>query len=237
MKESQNTEWKESWRDESLRWVCGFANAEGGVLVIGLNNQGIVVGVKGAEKLLVDIPNKVRDILGIMVDVNHREESGREIVEIVVEPYPYPVSYKGEYHYRSGSTKQELKGAALDRFLLRKQGRHWDGVPAPKFTLIDLSPQALITFRERAAKGNRIADSLLAESDAVLIEKLRLTEGQYLKRAAVLLFGKEPDRLIAGAYVKIGFFRTDSDLLFYDEIHGDLFFQVERAVGVKVVVA
>ena len=52
-------------------------------------------------------------------------------MEIVVEPYPYPISYKGEYHYRSGSTKQELKGAALDRFLLRKQGRHWDGVPVP----------------------------------------------------------------------------------------------------------
>ncbi len=27
MKESQNTEWKESWRDEYLKWICGFANA------------------------------------------------------------------------------------------------------------------------------------------------------------------------------------------------------------------
>lgn len=41
---------------------------------------------------------------------------------------PYPISYKGQYHYRSGSTKQELKRAALDKFLLRKQGKHWDGV-------------------------------------------------------------------------------------------------------------
>ena len=40
MKESQHTEWKESWRDEHLRWVCGFANAEGGVLVIGRNDNG-----------------------------------------------------------------------------------------------------------------------------------------------------------------------------------------------------
>ena len=34
MKESQHTEWKQNWRDEYLRWICGFANAEGGVLVI-----------------------------------------------------------------------------------------------------------------------------------------------------------------------------------------------------------
>jgi len=41
------------------------------------------------------------------------------------------VSYKGQYHYRTGSTKQELKGASLNQFLLRKQGKHWDSVPKP----------------------------------------------------------------------------------------------------------
>ena len=37
-RESQQVEWKESWRDEYLKWICGFANAEGGVLVIGRND-------------------------------------------------------------------------------------------------------------------------------------------------------------------------------------------------------
>lgn len=136
MKESQHIEWKEVWRDEYLKWICGFANAEGGILVIGRNNKGTVVGLKDAPKLLEDIPNKVRDILGIMVDVNLRTDADKDYLEIRVEPFPYPVSYKGEYHYRSGSTKQELKGAALDQFLLRKQGRHWDGVPILRVTLI-----------------------------------------------------------------------------------------------------
>lgn len=63
-----------------------------------------------AKKLLVDLPNKVRDVLGIMADVRLVRASGKELIEIRVEPYPYPVSYKGEYHLRSGSTKQELKG-------------------------------------------------------------------------------------------------------------------------------
>lgn len=31
MREHQNMEWKESWRDDYLRWICGFANAEGEV--------------------------------------------------------------------------------------------------------------------------------------------------------------------------------------------------------------
>lgn len=35
MKEHQHIEWKQSWRDDALRGICGFANAEGGVMVIG----------------------------------------------------------------------------------------------------------------------------------------------------------------------------------------------------------
>ncbi|HEX6898831.1 MAG TPA: ATP-binding protein [Thermoanaerobaculia bacterium] len=73
MKESQQVEWKTSWSDDYLRWICGFANAEGGTLVIGRNDRGAVAGVENAKKLLVDIPNKVRDILGIMVDVKARQ--------------------------------------------------------------------------------------------------------------------------------------------------------------------
>ena len=67
--------------------------------------------VADAKKLLEDIPNKVRDVLGIMVDVNLLEENGLQYIEIDVPPYSNPINYKGQYHYRSGSTKQELKGA------------------------------------------------------------------------------------------------------------------------------
>lgn len=34
MAENQNIEWKESWRDEYLKWICGFANAQGGKIYI-----------------------------------------------------------------------------------------------------------------------------------------------------------------------------------------------------------
>ena len=150
MSESQNVEWKRRWRDEYLRWICGFANAEGGVLVIGRGDDGAVVGLSGVRKLLEDIPNKVRDVLGIVVDVNLGTEAGKAYLEVVVDPQPHPVSYKGEYHYRSGSTRQELKGAALSRFLLRKQGLHWDGVPVPHARMEDLSEAAVDRFRKGA---------------------------------------------------------------------------------------
>ncbi|MBF0245970.1 MAG: ATP-binding protein, partial [Planctomycetes bacterium] len=120
MPESQNIEWKQSWRDEFLKWICGFANAEGGVLEVGRNDKGLAVGVRDAGRLLEDIPNKIRDVLGIVADVQLIQENGKELIRIKVEPYPSPISYKGQYHIRSGSTKQELKGPALEQFLLKK---------------------------------------------------------------------------------------------------------------------
>jgi ATP-dependent DNA helicase RecG len=230
MKESQNIEWKKSWRDEYIKWICGFVNADGGTLYIGKDDKGKVTGISDAEKLLKDIPNKVRDILGIMIDVNLITEKGKDILEITAESYPYPVSYKGQYYYRNGSTKQELKGAALDKFLLRKQGKHWDGVPVPHVFVNDLNDRAFEYFRKKAAKSRRLTSEVLEEKNDILIEKLHLTDNQYLKRAAVLLFHPDPEKFVTGAYVKIGYFKTDDDLLFQDEIHGDLFSQVEKTM-------
>ncbi len=105
MPESQNIEYKQSWRDEYLKWICGFANANGGSIFIGKDDNGNVVGVTDAKRLLEEIPNKVRDILGILVDVNLHTTNQVDFIEIIVEGYPYPVNYKGQYHYRSGSTK------------------------------------------------------------------------------------------------------------------------------------
>ena len=230
MTENQTVEYKQSWRDEFLKWVCGFANAKGGVLEIGRNDAGEVVGLPNAKKLMEDLPNKIRDMLGIIADVDLHQESGKEFLRITVEPYPFPISFKGEYHYRTGSTKQLLKGAALDQFLLRKHGRHWDGVPVPYVSQEDLDSRILAGFRQRAAKSRRLSEEILNEPDGSLIEKLRLTEGEYLKRATVLLFHPDPESFVTGAFVKIGFFRTNADLLYHDEIHGDLFTQVDKTM-------
>jgi len=230
MKESQHTERKTSWRDDHLRGVCGFANAEGGVLVIGRNDRGKVVSLPDVRKLLEDLPNKIRDLLGILVEVNLRTEDGKDYLEMVMPAYPSPISYRGHYYQRSGSTLQELKGAALDRFLLRRYGRTWDGAPVPGVHATDLSPTAFRRFRELAASSGRMDPTVLEESDKGLVEKLNLIEGTYLKRAAVLLFHGDPQVFANGAFAKIGFFRSVSDLAYHDEVSGDLFSQVHQTL-------
>lgn len=230
MPEQQNTEYKSIWKDKYIKWICGFANAQGGVLIIGKDDNGKVVGLSNAKRLLEDIPNKIKDILGIVADVNLHETSQGDYIEIIVDPQPNPVNYKGEYHYRSGSTKQELKGVALDKFLLGKQGKHWDSVPIPNVSVADLKSEAFDFFRKKGVKSNRIGDEALTDSNELLLNNLKLTDNGYLKRAALLLFHPDPEKFVTNSYIKIGYFESDSDLRFQDEIHGNLFEQVEKTM-------
>ena len=230
MVENQNIEWKESWRDEYLKWICGFANAQGGKIYIGTDDNGNVIGVPDSKKLLEDIPNKARDILGIIVDVNLLTQDGKDYIEICVNPSSYPVNYKGEYHYRSGSTKQLLRGAALTEFLLSKTGYKWDAVPVDDVTVEDLDKESFDIFRREALRSGRMTEKDLNMSNEQLLDSLGLLEHGKLKRAVILLFHRNPEKWVTGAYIKIGYFGEGSDLRYQDEIHGSLFIQADRVI-------
>lgn len=223
MAESQNTEYKESWRDEYLKWVCGFANARGGKIYIGVRDDGEVVGVSDSKKLLEDIPNKIKDTMGIIADVNLLSKDGKDYIEIKVNSSSYPVSYKGEYHYRSGSTKQQLRGATLTEFLVEKTGYRWDAVPVDNIGVDDLDSESFEIFRREAIRTGRMTRKDLNISNEELLDHLDLLVDGKLKRAAVMLFYKKPGRIISGCYVKIGKFGKGSDLQYQDTVEGSLF--------------
>ena len=82
--ENQNTEWKLNWKDEYLKWICGFANAKGGKLYIGINDNGEIVGIDNYKKLLEDFPNKIRDILGIVPEINLLSKNEKYYLEIMI---------------------------------------------------------------------------------------------------------------------------------------------------------
>lgn len=149
-------------------------------------------GVQNSRKLLEDIPNKVRDVFGIIVDVNLLTEDGKDYIEICVNPNSYPVNYKGEYHYRSGSTKQQLKGQAV--------------------------------------LSKRMDKKDIDATNEQLLDNLNLLENGQLKRSAILLFHHNPEKWIPGAFVKIGYFESDAELRYQDEIHGSLISQASRVI-------
>jgi len=98
MPKQQNKEYKSSWHDDYLKiaikreqsnlfelpsvsnlykWVCGFANAQGGRIYIGKDDAATVVGLPDYKKLMEDIPNKIKNFMGITAEVNLLQEDDK----------------------------------------------------------------------------------------------------------------------------------------------------------------
>jgi ATP-dependent DNA helicase RecG len=231
MPEQQNIEYKQSWHDDYLKWVCGFSNAQGGIIFIGKDDNGNVVGIADYKKLMDDIPNKVKDLMGILVDVNLHEENGLYYLEIITQPYAVPISLRGRYYYRSGSTKQELIGAALTDYLLRKSGKTWDEVSEPTASLDDIDDASLKSYIAASVHAGRIAD-VEGLNKADLLAKLRLTDDNgNIKRAAIVLFGMNPAKFFNNCVVKIGRFGKDSsDIRFQETVEGNIVYLLKEVM-------
>lgn len=230
MSESQNIEYKSSWRDEYLKWICGFANASGGKLYIGIDDRGKVAGIDNHNRLLEELPNKFRDILGVYAEVNLQEEKDKHYLEIIVPRYDVPISVRGKYYVRTGSTLQELKGPALNEFILKRTGKAWDDISEQRASINDIDESSIKQF----LKDARIVKRINVEDDISivdLLEKLRLLEDGHLKRAAIVLFGKDPGKFYPNMTVKIGKFgETDADLKFHEVVESNLI-QLKDRIG------
>lgn len=206
---------------------------KGGKIFIGKNDKGEVTGVENHKRLMDDIPNKIQTLLGIICDVDLHEEDGKHYIEIDVKPYDVPISYQGKYHYRSGSTKQELRGNALNEFLLKKAGKTWDDVVETRASISDIDTNAIEAFKKGAANSKRLPFIEKENDIPRILENLLLTENGNLKRSAVLLFGKNPERFYINAFVKIGKFgSSDTDLKYQEIVEGNAYQLADKVLEV-----
>ena len=232
MKETQNIEFKRQWRDDFLAELCGFANAQGGTLYIGVDDKGNVVGIENAKQLLEKLPNLINQTMGLLATINLLTEEGKEYLSVSVSATEQPVSYRGKYYYRSGTTLQEMNGNALREFLLRKIGTTWDAFPCEDATMDDIDPAAVHYFLQCAIKAGRMPNEALADNVQTTLSNLDLlTREGKLKNAAVLLFGKRPQHFFISSRFRIGRFMVDdTDLIHHDDIEGNILQMADKVM-------
>ena len=126
--------------------------------------------------------------------------------------------------------KESWRDEYLKEFMLRKQDKTWDGVPVPFVKPEDLESDAFRVFRKKALESTRLTKEDLEIDDTALLQNLSLVEGKYLKRAAILLFHQNPEHLVPGAFVKIGYFENGADIVCQDEIHGTLISMPDKVI-------
>ena len=127
--ESQQIEWKWSWHDEFLKWLCGYANMEGGTLYIGVNDDGYVVGIENSKRMLESLPNKIHDKLGIIASINIYKVNGAENVRYG-NRIPKSISEKLINQYACGKLNSEMIESTDKRYksieTIEKENKIWE---------------------------------------------------------------------------------------------------------------
>lgn len=232
MGETHIIEYKSIWKDEWLQWICGYANAEGGTLYIGLANEGEVVGLQNVKRLMEDIPNKIVNKMNIYPDVRQLTREGKDIIEIEVYPSQEGVTLDGVLYKRVGATNQVLRGTALKEFYERKMKATWDSRVILGATLDDIDPDAIKYFLTNGIDKARIPKESINDSPEKVLRNLEVMtpEGQ-LTIAALLLFGKNPQQYCLNARIKIGRFgENQGALMAQDLVGGDLIRMADRVM-------
>ena len=140
--ETQKNEYKSSWHDHYYEWISGYANANGGTLYIGVNDDGYVIGLKDSKYLLDTLPNQVNSLMGITISIDHGCVSMRGD-NLKYDEVPRDIAQKPENLYVRGIlTKKALEDIdAAPSGSPKNIGdpAHFSGV-SPTF------PEALLTF-------------------------------------------------------------------------------------------
>ncbi|RLC35486.1 MAG: transcriptional regulator [Candidatus Nealsonbacteria bacterium] len=224
MREEQDIEFKKEWRNEHLKTIAGFANTEGGVMYIGIDDNGRTVALSNIKKLLEDIPNTIRNKLQITPSVKIEEKDGREVIEITVNSSDFPIFLDGKIYIRSGSTTQEVKGSELTNFLLEKTGKTWDSLTVDA-TFDDLDLETFEYFKGLAI--DRLPEIKNASYKTIFKNLELITNDEKLTRALILLFVKKPQTFFITAQGRAGRFKTPTEILDTVIADGNLFKQLD----------
>ena len=227
--ERQNVEWKRQWDDKFLRQICGFANSEGGVMKVGVEDDGTVVGVKDPKSDMKSITDTIANKLSIYPTVDVDESTNA--ITITVQRSPIPVDLDGKFYIRTGNTTHAATGREYDMLVSRRLNISWSEMPIDGLDISCLDANAIDFFRKKAKAKGTISDESLDVSDRDLLIKLKLmTREGVLTRAAILLFHPNPEDMILGSAVKVGMFEgTDSpEILYQDYVSGPLISMPDR---------
>ena len=104
-----------------------------------------------------------------------------------------PVAWKGHYFARSGEAMGAMPLNKLDALRAQADLKDWSAALVPNARLQDIDPAALAVAREKFTASNNAkpwAQEISDWSDAVFLNKARLSIDGVLTRAALLLLGR-----------------------------------------------
>ncbi|PNV77638.1 MAG: hypothetical protein C0200_05120 [Thermoproteota archaeon] len=229
--EDQNTEFKRSLSEkrEILETVCAFSNSNGGIILVGVDDDGSITGVDVGKSTVEELINDVKFSIepAVIPQVEIVEVHGKKVLAISVsEGLNKPYFLKGVAFKRFGRTNQRITRDELERMILE---RHKDVLSFEERMLdVDLAEIDELKVRSfvsevKSARNMDLPYSTVRE----FLERLGLFSNKPTA-AALLCFSRNPQAYFSYAIVKCGRFRNG--IADEKEIYGTLLDQVSGAL-------
>ncbi len=228
LKGTENTtvEFKEEINESMFKTVSAFANKDGGIIYIGISDKKEIKGLEYTNSMLGDLTNKIINLLGIHPQIDCIKINKKDVLQIKIKKSTLPVSYKGKYYTRVGNTTREMQGEELRSFFIKDT--NWDGLTGD-YSLDEIDPEAVRKFTRMALRNGRLKTADENEDIKTILKKLKLIIGGKLTNAAIMLFGKNPQKYFINALVRVGRFKNEITIIGDRRIEGNLFKQIEEA--------
>ena len=215
--EGFTVEFKRSGVANLGRELCAFANSTGGVVLIGVEDDGTVVGVENHNRLKSEIQSVARSMdPSVAVDV---ESVGKVLCVNIPEQQGKPFSFGGRFYLRDGASTQQMGREEIRIFFFKEGLIQYDEKPCPDFDIDrDLTPEIWSRFVTRA----KIPDNV---DPGTTLRNLHLIKDGYMTHAGAWLLTNDITRYTLSAGVICAIFRgtTKTHILDRKEFTGDLY--------------
>ena len=245
-RESETVELKEVFVDDIKKEIIAFANCNGGKLYIGVQDDGIVVGLDDPDATALQISNMVRDAIKpditMFLHYETLEENGKKIVAVDIQrgtDRPYYIAKKGMrpegVYVRQGYSAVPATDAAIRQMIKETDGDRFEAMRSMNQELTFETTEKEFQLRKVEFGMQQMRTLKLIDQDGLYSNLAMLLSDQCVHTIKVAVFqGKDQTvfkdrREFAGALMK-----QMNDVYDYIDFHNQTHATIEKLLRIDV---
>ncbi|HAT9314953.1 TPA: transcriptional regulator [Legionella pneumophila subsp. pneumophila] len=218
----------------ALETVCAFLNLKGGRVILGVKDNGTLIGQNVSDHTKQEIAKEIRKIEpNAPIDIHYIPLNNEQQIIIleVPEGKHIPYTYDGRPFERITSTTSRMTQHHYEQLIIKRNylNHFWEKCLTDEYTIDDLDHQEIKKTVEDGIRKNRISSEAVHDSIEQTLKNFKLIVGDRLTHAAVALYTKDPEKIFARCEIKMARFRGRGKL------EGFLDNQMERGNAFQLV--
>ncbi len=207
-KESQTYERKSARKDPKgfSNHIVAFANADGGILVVGIEDDATITGIDEYQDNVNDILRvpfdfckpSVSVVTQIVDCVDKNGNPNHLLIMTIPQSSELHANQQDEVYYRMGDKSQKLNFEERLQLLYAKGTRYYEDEPVADSTIEDIDMDFVAAHCKKIGYGKSAEEYIRQNKDFIVTKNGR----QEMSGAAILLFGKDPQRFFKRARVR-----------------------------------